>query len=98
MECIYKYPLTPGASAEPEMIEMPAGAAVLTVQAQRNIPCLWVRVDPNKPKIKRCFITYGTGFNLNDGPARHYVGTYQLDDGAFVFHVYTDRIEFPLDS
>ena len=95
---IYKYPLTPGASDEPIMIEMHEGAAVLTVQVQRGIPCLWASVDIRKPKIKRCFIIYGTGFGLDDGPARHYVGTYQLQSGDFVFHVYTDRIEYPLDS
>lgn len=91
MRIIYKYALPVMGVQE---IEMPKGAAVLTVQAQRNDPFIWVDVAPNAPKVKRRFRTYGTGQPMKDWHEfPHYVGTYQLNDGALVFHVYTDRVE-----
>jgi hypothetical protein len=95
VEKIFKYPLK---VEDIQMVEMPEGAAVLTIQTQGEIPCLWAKVDPSAPIIKRCFITYGTGHPVNDGPADHYVGTYQLRGGKLVFHVFTDRVEYPRDA
>lgn len=92
---IFKYPLQ---VKDIQMVEMPRGAAVLTVQAQGETPCIWAKVDPAAPPIKRCFVTYGTGHDADDGAAVHYVGTYQLRGGALVFHVFTDRVEYPRDS
>ena len=94
MEKIFKYPLKVD---DIQMVEMPKGAVVLTVQTQREIPCLWAKVDPSAPAIKRCFITYGTGHPADDGQAQHYVGTYQLSIGL-VFHVFTDQVEYPRDA
>lgn len=92
---IFKYPLQ---VRDIQMVEMPKGAAVLTVQAQGEVPCVWAKVDPEAPPIKRCFITYATGERADDGPATHYVGTYQQHGGALVFHVFTDKVEYPRDS
>ena len=79
-----------------QMVEMPEGATVLTVQAQKGVPCIWAEVDVTQSPIKRCFFTYGTGEQT--GKAKHYVGTYQLNDGDWVYHVYTDRVEYPRDA
>jgi len=95
MRKIYKYPLK---VEDVQMVEMPAGAVVLTVQAQGETPCLWAEVDPKAALVCRSFVTYGTGHPMDDGPVRHYVGTYQLRGGALVFHVYTDRVEYPRGS
>lgn len=95
MKRIFKYPLKVD---DLQMVEMPSGAAILTVQTQNGVPCIWAAVDPDAKRIKRAFVTYGTGHPMDDGPAKHYVGTYQLRDGALVFHVFTDRIEYPKDS
>ncbi len=95
MRKIFKYPLK---VEDVQMIEMPKGAAILTVQAQQEIPCIWAEVDPDAPPVKRCFTTYGTGHRVEEIKARSYVGTYQLKGGALVFHVFTDRIEYPKDK
>lgn len=95
MQKIYKYPLK---TADVQMVEMPKGATILCVQTQGETPCLWAEVNPKAEKICRAFVTYGTGHPLDDGTAKHYIGTYQLRGGALVFHVYTDRIEYPPES
>ncbi len=93
MRRIFKFPL---AVDDVQDIEMPAGSAVLTVQAQGEIPCIWASVDSNAPKIKRRFRTYGTGHPMEDDKDfPHYVGTYQLRSGSLAFHVFTDRVERP---
>lgn len=97
MRMICKYPLK---DENIQMVEMPEGAIVLTVQVQRGIPCIWAEADadPNAPTIKRRFVTYGIGHWVGDDVRDHYVGTYQLDDGDRVFHVFTDRVEYPKNT
>ena len=68
-------------------IVMPAGAQSLTVQTQGNTPCLWALVDENNPPVVRIFRIYGTGHAI-PGEVGAYVGTYQLDGGALVFHMF----------
>ena len=94
MKKIFKYPLQP----KPEnVIEMPAGAAVLDLQTQNDVPCLWVEIDPDAPRIKRKFKIVPTGQAFEPGPFVHYMGTFQMQGGALVFHVYTDREEHKVD-
>jgi len=81
---IYKYPL--GEPSGTIAIEMPKGAKVLTVQAQRDVPCISALVDPEAETVVRCFRLYGTGHAVSlDLP---YVGTFQLLEGALVFHLF----------
>jgi hypothetical protein len=70
--------------------EMPKGAEILTVQLQKDIPCLWALVDTEKELEKRHFETYGTGHPLSyeRGNSKVYIGTYQIANGALVFHVF----------
>jgi len=79
---IWKWMLTPDC-----VIEMPAGALVLTVQTQHGEPQIWALVDPTRQKVRRRFRTYGTGHVVPDYPGE-YVGTFQLSGGALVFHVF----------
>lgn len=90
---IWKYELR-GPRTE---IQMPKGSAVLCVQTQYNKPVLWAEVDPEAPPVKRRFLAVPTGGTLY-GDERHYVGTFQIEGGQLVFHVYTDRVEYPLDD
>lgn len=99
MRVVYKYALPAGPVQD---IEMPAGAIVLTVQSQRDEPFIWAEVDPDAPKFFRRFRTYPTGSPMDEGSPMqdwkkypYYVGTFQLNDGALVFHVYTDGEERP---
>ena len=68
-------------------VEMPKGAEILTVQTQNEKPCIWALVNPDAEKEERAFVIYGTGhyFQLID---YKYIGTFQLNEGRLVFHVF----------
>ncbi len=68
-----------------EIIMMPRGAVVLCVQTQRGQPCLWVKVNPKLELEGRHFLTFGTGHPNVEG---NYIGTYQVEAGQFVFHIF----------
>jgi hypothetical protein len=80
---VWKFPVNPGHTG----IEMPADARVLCVQTQHGQPFIWALVRPDQPKKLRHFLLVGTGyqFDLRDV---NYVGTFQLDDGNLVFHLF----------
>jgi len=81
---IYKYPIEPN---DLIAIEMPKGARVLSVQAQRGVPCIWALVDPDAETAIRCFRIYGTGHPVSK-PVLPYVGTFQSHGGDLVFHLF----------
>lgn len=86
MKTIWKFPL---AVTDFQKIEMPKGAKVLAVQPQHDQVCLWAMVEPTNDKEERGFWIHGTGHQLKY--AKHlgdHVGTFQLRDGALVFHVF----------
>lgn len=90
MRTIWKYELP---IADEFTIEMPAGAKVLCVQVQRRIPwpipCLWAEVDTTREPVLFRFRLFGTGHDLPVGvPGSGYVGTFQTNEGAFVWHLY----------
>ena len=73
-----------------QQLKMPRNAKILSVQTQGGAPQLWALVDESAEKEPRHFATYGTGNSL---PERadgfgEFVGTYQLQGGALVFHVF----------
>jgi hypothetical protein len=86
MKEIWKYKLDPRVSTIP----MPEGAEILSVQVQRETPCVWAEVDPTHPLYVRTFEIYGTGHPINDmsGHERKFIGTFQLNQGDLVFHVF----------
>ena len=84
MMTIWKYPIEVTAK---QLIAMPEGAKILTVQTQDGRPCLWALVDPERELKCRLVHTVGTGQEVPLG-ARHYVGTYQLRGGLLVYHVF----------
>jgi len=73
-------------------IRLPKNYQILTLQKQRDIPCIWVLVDPTEPIMVERFEIYGTGHEIHfdTGTNREYIGTFQ--DGSFVWHLfkYTD--------
>ena len=71
-------------------IEMPEGAKILSLQVQGGVPCIWVRVNPDKPIEIRRFITYVTGSSDDIDPYSRYIGTYQIQ--WFVGHIF----EYPV--
>lgn len=87
---IWKWDL---AVADLQSLSLPKGAKLLTVQAQYGRPVLWALVDVMAPAECRVFAAYGTGNPMPDGDPGAYVGTYQLRDGAMVFHVFEVGVE-----
>ncbi len=84
---IWKYPLL---LADLQTVQMPAGAKPLCVQVQDSGPCLWALVNEHEEtQVDFEVRTVGTGHPLTTGEAlAKYVGTYQLDGGRLVFHVF----------
>ncbi|MFX0202612.1 MAG: hypothetical protein ACFFCW_41440 [Candidatus Hodarchaeota archaeon] len=83
-QVIWKFPLKMDDS---QTIDMPVDAYVLSIQTQHNIPCLWVMCSSDAPKRTRTFETFGTGHPMPIA-SREYVGTYQVNNGNHVFHVF----------
>ena len=80
---IFKYPLK---IEDEQIIKIPLGYRILTVQVKDNVPCLWALVDDEEKHIISCEIkTVGTGCSL-DVNTWWYIGTYQLNQ--LVFHVF----------
>jgi len=84
MTTIWKFSLK---VVDSQMVEMPRGATLLCVQVQWHVPCLWVQVDSEQPKEKREILTVGTG-HLMPEKIGSYLGSYQLENGALIFHVF----------
>jgi hypothetical protein len=81
---IYKYPLT-GVTTT---IDLPKGAKVLSFQVQRGNACIWVLLDIGPVELEtRTFRFWGTGHPMEDVPMK-YIGTFQLDEGSLVFHLF----------
>lgn len=88
-ERIYKYAVP----AEDEFAHaMPAGARVLSVQTQKGWGYIWALVDTDKPEIKRAFALRGTGHPADGLQGAAFVGSFQLQGGDLVFHLF-DRGE-----
>lgn len=85
MKAIWKYPLD---VIGLQRIEMPAKAEILTVQMQGDTICLWALVEPSNDKTKRGIFIIGTGHSVGVDELGRYVGTFQINGGALVFHVF----------
>lgn len=86
---IWKYPL---AVEDYVTLSLPKGARILSVQTQRGLPQLWALVDADAPTVQRRFRVFGTGHALPNGVIFDtYLGTFQLHDGALVFHLFEDE-------
>lgn len=87
-ETIWKYPLQ---VTDSQTVAMPKASRILTVKTQAGQPCLWAWVDSEAPLEKRTFETFGTGHPMPSSRAREHIGSYQLNGGALVFHVFEVR-------
>ena len=68
------------------VIEMPKGAEILTVQMQDSFnEFIWALVDFENETEKRMFEIIGTG-NKFDDTNKKYIGTWQ--DSMFVWHLF----------
>ena len=86
MEAIWKQSLE---CADRQTVELPIGAKVLCVQTQQEKPCLWFITPQTESPIveERTFAIRGTGHRHPQIDGR-YIGTFQLQAGSLVFHVF----------
>lgn len=84
MKTIWKFKIEPITQ-----IDVPGGDyEILDIQVQGNVPCVWILLDPDKPKTSKITLKcYGTGHTIPEDPGM-YIGTFQLDHGSLVFHVF----------
>ncbi|MFA6031153.1 MAG: hypothetical protein WC969_14955 [Elusimicrobiota bacterium] len=75
------------------VVEMPRGAKVLSVAAQRGEPFMWAFVDPALPRARRVFRCAGTGHPVGGIAGSVFVGTFQLESLGLVFHLFDLNIE-----
>ena len=92
MLTIFKYPIPAG---DHFTLKLPRDAKILTVQTQRGAPQLWAMVDSETKKETRHFRLSGTGHPLGEDYLKiiNYIGTFQMENGALVFHLFEIKKE-----
>lgn len=85
MKTIFKYELQ---LTDVQTLRLPGYYQVLCVQVQNGKPCLWAAVDPSYPGRNKGIRIIGTGHQFSDYEDLEYISTFQLEDGALVFHVF----------
>lgn len=86
MQIIFKYPWQEGVIRQ---LELPKGAKLLTIQVQRGHPMMWFEQEDESVDLEqRTFIMRVTGTAYNKPTNEVYVATIQLDEGAFVGHIF----------
>lgn len=89
MAKIFKYELETSRIQE---VIMPAFSKILCVKNQNNIPCLWAMIDTDFQLVKRKITTFLTGSDIEfDNQRLKYIGTYLINNGSFVGHVYEEK-------
>ncbi len=82
---IYKYPLK---VTDEQTVRLPVDSEILCTQIQHGAPYIWALVNEESQLTEeRTFITHGTGHQCSQKIGA-YLGTYQLEGGAFVGHVF----------
>ena len=85
MKTIYKYEVLVD---DLFVVKMPRAARLLDVQVQGGTPFVWALVDTDAPLVRRRFALRGTGHPADDLETAAHVGTFQLQNGALVFHLF----------
>lgn len=85
MKTIWKFELT---ITDEQIINMPRGGQILTIQTQNEVPCIWALVDPINSKEIVTIHIFGTGHPIRDNFNGKYIGTFQLQGGSLIFHVF----------
>lgn len=85
MRTIYKYPIK---IEDEQVIQVPVGATILSVQVQKEQPCVWIAVDTAQSVHARRLYLVGTGQPCQHVNGCKYVGTFQIQNGNLVFHLF----------
>jgi len=73
-----------------QFIWIPKNAEILSVQNQNESLCIWALVNPTEETEERCFEVFGTGHEVgcDMGVDRKFIGTFQMNKGSLVFHLF----------
>ncbi len=84
---IYKYRIPLESEFQ---LSLPQKARILTVQAQQEQPHMWVLCNPKNATECRKFRFVGTGHEIKGDEHLQYIGTFQLNAGSFIGHIFED--------
>lgn len=78
-------------------LQLPEGSEILSVQVQNDEPTIWFSCDaPADPEKlqERVFRLINTGeeFQAEKGKRLVYLGTFQLQQGAHIFHCFEEKL------
>jgi len=85
---IYKYHLE---IEDKQTILLPVGAEILSLHVQHGRLCLWSIIDTDNEIVPRKIIICGTGYPADDVSDMQFLGSFQLNEGYFVGHVFIDK-------
>lgn len=85
MKAVWKFPVPIDDVVD---INMPPGAKILHVAEQFGAPCIWALVTPGESTERRTFRFAGTGHPIEERHAGTFVGTFFMEGGALVFHLF----------
>jgi hypothetical protein len=88
MQTIWKFSTPLKSITDTMIIDMPAGACVLTAGEQGNDLCIWAIVEPEHRMEKRRFYIRGTGHELGEAAGARYIGTAHMVVVGLVLHVF----------
>ena len=96
MWTVYKYKLE---ATDLQIVQLPAGAQLLTVQKNGGEMCLWALVDTDQPLLGRKIRIVGTGNKIAEAPGV-YLATVQMENewGTLVWHVFDAGVVVPLQG
>lgn len=85
MNAIWKFAIGPGT----QILRLPEGAKLLTIQMQHGNPQLWalVNTDPNLPPQDHTILVVGTGYPFSVEKSE-YIATFQMEGGMLVWHAF----------
>lgn len=82
-----------------QLIEVPRGSSVLSVQVQNSVPCIWYVVPDTETKEtdKIQLMIFGTGNPIGENIYSYdirFIGTFQMHDGQLVLHLFGKVINY----
>lgn len=83
-ETIYKYTLY---HSDEQIIELPKGSKILSIQYQKGNLRLWAQVNPDNIDVDFTIFMVGTGRTIPNVPVR-YISTAQQAGGDLIWHFY----------
>ena len=87
MKTVYKYQIQP---IEIQEINLPIQSKILSVGTQDGELYLWAEINLENHTIEepRKIRVSGTGWTLEDGECRKFIGTAHMPEQKLVWHVY----------